>query len=958
MKKILLLLLFPLTFFGQSAATVDSLQSVLKSNVKLSEKIASYDRLLTYYSTRDEDKFLELIDELEEYPQEQCVKCQVLAERHRGNRYMHAQRLDRAISHFESAGNLADKHNLPDEFHAAKMQLIQAKILKLQLDEAEEDIKAYLANKRYTEGNANLYQAYFLLGKINLQKGFLKTSIENNLRAEELLTANKGKAAQHVGNLNNIALAYRQLGEFDKAREYVGKALDFALKSKDSLSIMNIRLAQGVLESESKNFKAAIPYLKQSLAYFEPFHAEYTGSSLLYLGIVYHNLKDYQTSQKYLDRGQEHYTKMGNKFHLAEVYGYKARNLVALKKFDEAKHFLDEIRKMLRGYENTPPYIAIMTAEMQYHEALGNHDQAMATLKQQVRLHRELETKMSKTQALELEAKYETKQQQEKIKTLSLEKAIVDNEKKTQRYLFIGIVTLLILTGITAYFLYRNKIRTAQRLKEVSEMKSRFFANISHEFRTPLTLIKSPVQQLKESGIDPEQQKQAELIDQSADRMLELVNQLIELSKLDGGALKLILKKGNPTEFLASIVEPFEFEAKNRNIAFENRIVKIDSTHEFDRDVFEKIATNLLSNAFRYHTGDAPISIETEVKDDQLTLVVANTADDLKQADLARIFERFYKKSDAPNSSGIGLALVKELVEVYQGRIYASLAGNRLSFTVELPMPQVSAGEESFMIAPTAEIPDGKPLLLIVDDNADIRSVVKSVFADHYTVIEAVDGIDALEIARREIPDAIVSDVMMPKMDGFEFATKIKSDELTSFIPVVMLTARTTDDAHLEALKHSADAFLTKPFNHDILRSTVANLLAERRKLQERYSRELVLRPVDVAVNSADEKFVLKLQTVLDLHMTNPNLSAEDFASAIGMSRMQLHRKLKALLGVSTTEFLRNERLNAAAKLLEKGNLQVSDVAYSVGFNDLSYFSKCFKERFGCTPTEFMNGKL
>jgi YesN/AraC family two-component response regulator len=212
-------------------------------------------------------------------------------------------------------------------------------------------------------------------------------------------------------------------------------------------------------------------------------------------------------------------------------------------------------------------------------------------------------------------------------------------------------------------------------------------------------------------------------------------------------------------------------------------------------------------------------------------------------------------------------------------------------------------------------------------------------------------------LAQKEIPDCIISDVMMPKMDGFEFTKAIKNNELTSFIPVILLTAKTNDEAHLESLKSESDAFLTKPFNNDIVKQTVNQLIIERKKLQNRYSRELILRPVDIVINSTDEKFLNKIQLILEKEFSNASFTADDFANAVGMSRMQLHRKLKSLLGVTATEFLRNERLKTATKLLKEGNGNISEIAYSVGFNDLSYFAKCFKDIYNVTPTEYLSKK-
>ena len=308
--------------------------------------------------------------------------------------------------------------------------------------------------------------------------------------------------------------------------------------------------------------------------------------------------------------------------------------------------------------------------------------------------------------------------------------------------------------------------------------------------------------------------------------------------------------------------------------------------------------------------------------------------------------------------------MVKELVECYQGTIETELVSRELSFIVTLPL--AIANENAVVVSNKNEVTftenvvadeNELPILLVVDDNADIRQILRSIFQNHYSILEAQDGKEALKIAQKEIPDCIISDVMMPKMDGFAFTSAIKNNELTSFIPVMLLTAKTSNQAHLDGLKSSADAFLTKPFNNDIVKATVDQLIAERKKLHARYSQELILKPVDIVVNSLDQKFICKLQDILEREISNAEFTAEDFATTIGMSRMQLHRKLKSLLGVSATEFIRNERLKVAANLLKNGKGTVSEIAYAAGFNNISYFSKCFKEMFSVTPSEYLNTK-
>ena len=525
------------------------------------------------------------------------------------------------------------------------------------------------------------------------------------------------------------------------------------------------------------------------------------------------------------------------------------------------------------------------------------------------------------------------------------------------------LIGTLIEISFFSYALYLKSLELIKEkilLENLSSIKSRFFANISHEFRTPLTLIKSPVQSLQGEILDENQRNKLNLIDKSSTRMLELVDQLLALSKLDSDKLQLTVKEGNIGLFLNSIVDSFSYQAKENKLEFTSTIEKNTTNHNFDKDVIEKIVTNLLSNAIKYTSENEKINFESKIENNQLQLFVSNSGSLLKKQELDKLFERFYQIKENNIGVGIGLALVKELVELYNGKITTTVKNGILSFIIELPIEKSEINlenEENKQIISDEFFSSQNelPIVLIVDDNVEIRTILKDIFKQNYRILEAEDGEIALKIAQKEIPDCIISDVMMPKMDGFEFTKHIKNNELTSFIPIILLTAKTSDESHLEGLKSTADAFLTKPFNNEIVLQTANQLITERKKLHKRYSQELVLRPVDIVINSVDEKFIEKLQKILDKNLSNSEYTAENFAAEIGMSRMQLHRKLKSLLGVSSTEFLRNERLKVGAELLKKGNGNISEIAYSVGFSDVSYFSKCFKEMFQCTPTEYID---
>lgn len=750
---------------------------------------------------------------------------------------------------------------------------------------------------------------------------------------------------QHAQIYNHMGYAVRLTHGYDKALEYYLKAKKTyqALNSESGMQELNVALAQAY--TNQKQYDKALPLINEAMAYLRANKKPITysiivrGYLLVQMGRLDEAKRDYDEYYKIAFAGNDNSIRMNALKYMGYLHSMRREYDLSEKYFKRALEMAGTDLNKKSIYED---YIEMLKNK-------GDFKKVEDIREDYIELRDTLEKDDRSKEIYELETQYRTREKEQQIKTLAAENQLAESEQKLQRYVFLGLIALILIAAAALAYSYRNKIRTARKLKEISELKSRFFANISHEFRTPLTLIKSPLQSLENSGLDTTQKDQLHLIDRNANRMLELVNQLLELSRLDDGQIRLMPRKGEPDAFLTSLTEPFHYEARSQGIVFESDIEKTEGLYEFDPDVLEKIVTNLLSNAFKHQSGEGPVALKTRIDDQSLKIEVSNPANHLKQEELKRVFERFYQKTQTQNSSGIGLALVKELVGLYQGNIQSSLKNNRLSFQVALPLPKAASESTTIQHFGESEL----PIVLIVDDNPEIRKVVRSVFESDFRILEAADGLEALETARREIPDVIISDVMMPRLDGLEFASRIKQEELTSAIPLVMLTALTSDLTRLQALERSADAYLTKPFRHEILKSTVTQLLNERRKLQERYSRELVLKPVDLPVNSADEKFVLKLQSILDKEIANPDFSSDDFATAAGMSRMQLHRKLKGLLGVSASEFLRTERLKAAGILLNKGGLQISEVAYAVGFNDVSYFSKSFREQYGCTPSEY-----
>ena len=547
--------------------------------------------------------------------------------------------------------------------------------------------------------------------------------------------------------------------------------------------------------------------------------------------------------------------------------------------------------------------------------------------------------------------------------------------KTNVAYIIYGLLLILGLYAIYSYFKFKWKLETqvrlehaeTERLKQLDEFKTKLYTNISHEFRTPLTLISGPIDhQLAKDSLHPEDRKELGLVKQNAKRLLNLVNQMLDLSLIDSGQLRLQVIEGNLNILLKQIVAAFQYKADEKDIQINSNIENLAKVW-FDRDSIEKITSNLLSNAIKYSPENSEILISATAQDDRLVLSVINVNTSISKKDFAKLFQRFYQDNEASDGVGVGLALVKELVNLSKGNITANTVDqNKVQFTVTLPIHK-SAFESSEIkteikdqtILTNTNVTNDKisknPLLLIVEDDKDIRTFVSSIFMDNYQIIEAENGKLGIDLALKHIPDIIISDIMMPEQDGISLCNTLKYNELTSHIPIILLTAKVGEEDEIQGLKTGADAYITKPFNNEKLQLRVKKLIENRQLLRKHFSKDFSINP-DISITSTEADFLKRLKQVLDDRITDPNFTSEAFAESMHMSRTQLHRKLKAIIGMSTSEFIRTQRLKLALTLLKKSDATVSEIAYQVGFNTPSYFIKCFKEIYNCTPSDYISG--
>ncbi|WP_338874732.1 ATP-binding protein [Spirosoma sp. SC4-14] len=566
--------------------------------------------------------------------------------------------------------------------------------------------------------------------------------------------------------------------------------------------------------------------------------------------------------------------------------------------------------------------------------------------------------------------------------------------------LYLGI---FVLVGWQLYrfqkqrFILQQQVRfeqkEASRLAELDALKTKFFANISHEFRTPLTLILGPVEQMAQ---EYSHDGRFSILQRNANRLLGLINQLLDLSKLEAEQLRPELERSNIAAFFRTIASSFTSLAEGRQIQFRFLQDDVNYLADFDRDKLEKIVTNLLANAFKFTPSGNEVRLRVHylITGQAATLqcTIEDTGIGISPENLPHIFERFYqadgKANRAYEGTGIGLALVYELVKVLGGTIsVSSNEGVGTTFAVVLPLINVSdptrlinphkqATAAPTDLTPPTEVgcrtgsvtgktdsvadpvlqPTSEPILLIIDDNADIRAYVRSIFAADYRVIEAEDGQEGLEKATATLPNLIICDLMMPRLDGFGFCRALKSQDATSHIPVVMLTAKATVEDRIEGFELGADDYLTKPFNQAEIRVRVQNLIRQRQRLYQWFSSNRVDQKAPVAMPpllAIEQRFIDQLTNTILQQLDNSAFGVEELAQAVNLSRSQLHRKLKAIANSSPTDWIREIRLQSAAELLKEGTQTVTQVAYAVGFESLSYFAKVFQERYGVSPSQY-----
>ncbi|WP_431136819.1 response regulator [Psychroserpens mesophilus] len=768
--------------------------------------------------------------------------------------------------------------------------------------------------------------------------------------------------------LSFIGDVYQSFSEYEKAISYQEQAYAI-FKSIDDAYQQNFILSKlALIENERRNYNIAAKYALEARLYYNQNKYPLQEASLsVVLCDIYYNSgqldKAFDAGEIAINLNRANKNNAGLIFALlrqsnilSEKKNYRDSNLLALE--------AEDLALKMDGYEELKDIYKVLQLNS---EKLKEYKLAYEYSQQFNRINDSLVISQNLLKAKEIEAIYQTEKKEQEIALLKTEKDLIAQKQKSERNLLIGGLGITTIAGLFLFMLYSNRKRTNQKLKELDQFKSKLFANISHEFRTPLTLISGYSQkQLENRELKSNEKQELETINKNSDRLEGLVNQMLDLAKLESGQLKLRIEQDNLSVLLKSLAASFKLSATEKYIAYTYDIKELENVW-FDKDVIQKITTNLLTNAFKYCDENGTVTFNAKEAKKSLVLEIANTTYILTETQVKHIFNRFYQADQNKDGVGIGLSLVKELVDLYRGQMHVKQDDGRIIFSVVIPIDknlfkpyeiiestEYNTSKHKLIEDERIEISPEDNIMLVVEDNDEIRTFIKSVFKNDFTILDAKDGEEGCLKAIEFIPDIIISDVMMPNIGGFELTKTLKQDERTSHIPIVLLTAKSDDINKYKGLDLGADDYVIKPFKTKLLQTRINNLISSRKQLQKRYSQEIILKPKDIAISNADELFLEKLQVVIDSSITESSFNVQEFSNALALSRMQLHRKLKGLTGLSATEFIRSQRLKLAVELLKKSDVNISEIGYSVGFNDHSYFTKCFKEQYGCSPSDYL----
>ncbi len=978
MRRLLLYCLVLFSSFLFSQSKIDSLKAEYFNTQQDTVKLKVLHQLFKEYSGNSSDLAKEAILEAMALSEKTDIdRDKVITYNHYAD-YLRSQSLeDSALVMSQNGFSLAKEINYKEGISEALIGLGASYWRKGNFKKAGEYLEQNIILAKEHNDTSRLAKTYNGLASIYTQNIEYSKAMKYFTLASTLHKAS-GNLREYAKALGNIGFVQRNIGNYENAKHYLYASDQIAeqtnfLKQR-AFSAYNLSIVYrktGELDSAILLNKKAISMYgklgdKKRVAF-----GEFT------MGKIYWEKEDYREALNFYKKSLEISKQVDDSVNIGHSYEEIAKCYFQLKDHAEAKRNSLKAIKVAEG-------IKLNVLAMNAHEILtavfaeeGNYEKAYESLNKYTSLRESIYTKEKVDLASEIEAKYQNEQKTKEITLLESEKELQDlllSKRENELNAIVAFAIILLLLGGLLYNQYRLKKKTNKELRELDKIKSNFFANISHEFRTPLTLIKGPIEQLEQNPDEGLPMESIKMVRRNTNRVLQLVNQLLDLSKIDQGKLRLEQSEGEVYKCLRGAASSFNSHAAQRKIDYRVQIPYEVYWASFDRDKLEKIIYNLLGNAFKFSEDGATIAIKASEERDGLRITVSDSGPGISEEKLPFIFDRFYQVQNESTreheGSGIGLSLSKELAELMDGTItVSSEVGKGTIFTLVIPIQKIKIGQNedtetqdlgrselqkrhpySFEKTDTRNL----PLVLLVEDNPDMSHFIKEQLQKFYRIHQAKNGKRGLDMAKSDSPNLIITDVMMPEMDGVELCKHLKSNLETSHIPIIMLTAKAGIQNKIEGLETGADDYLTKPFESRELLARVKNLIDQRNKLRALYSnKQSLIDPKEITVNSLDQNFLERLHELLEKSFSNPNFGTPQMQEALAMSKTQLHRKTKALTNEAPGELLRNFRLKRAAQLLAKKADTVTQIAYSVGFNNLSYFAKCFKELYGVTPSSY-----